>query len=285
MDGKLLQGQAVFLAGDTGRGKTFFSNRIVGSLVGGHADASQYLMGKTSFNKDLFHKPFWTVDDALPGDNNQDHKAFSTMIKRVTANNMFEFHAKFRDACQVSWSGRVMVTGNTDADSLRILPDLDTSILDKLLLFKAAPKVIHFPEKHEVEDLVRRELPHFAAWLINWQPPEEVLDKDPRYGVARYHHPFLKQAAGESGDPATVRELIQKFLIKMATDCYEGTALDLMQGILVDEHNRTLLGGSGTSRARWMSIQLGKLEAKGDGFVETVGHRNRNKVWKIQKVA
>ena len=281
-EGKLLQGQAVFLAGDTGRGKTFFSNRIVGALVGGHADASQYLMGKTTFNKDLFHKGFWTVDDALPGDNNQDHKAFGTMVKRVTANNMFEFHAKFRDATQVAWSGRVMVTGNLDADSLRIIPDLDTSILDKLLLFKAAPRVSHFPEKHQLEAIVRQELPHLAAYLISYTPPAHVLDADPRYGVARYHHPFLKQAAGESGDASTVRELIQIFLKDHPRD-FEGTAVELMQLLLVDEGTRAILGSAGSNRARWMSIQLGKLEAKGDGFVETVGYRNRNKVWRIKK--
>lgn len=283
-EGKLLQGQAVFLAGDTGRGKTFFSNRIVGALVGGHADASQYLMGKTTFNKDLFHKPFWTVDDALPGDNNQDHKAFGTMIKRVTANNMFEFHAKFRDATQVAWSGRVMVTGNLDADSLRIIPDLDTSILDKLLLFKAAPRVSHFPEKHQLEAIVRQELPHLAAYLVAYNPPEHVLDQDPRYGVARYHHPFLKQAAGDSNDSSTVRELIQIFLKDHPRD-FEGTAVELMQLLLVDEGTRALLGSAGSNRARWMSIQLGKLEAKGDGFVETIGYRNRNKIWKIKKTA
>jgi hypothetical protein len=283
-EGKLLQGQAVFLAGDTGRGKTFFSNRIVGALVGGHADASQYLMGKTTFNKDLFHKPFWTVDDALPGDNNQDHKAFGTMIKRVTANNMFEFHAKFRDATQVAWSGRVMVTGNLDADSLRIIPDLDTSILDKLLLFKAAPRVSHFPEKHQLEAIVRQELPHLAAYLVAYNPPEHVVDQDPRYGVSRYHHPFLKQAAGDSNDSSTVRELIQIFLKDHPRD-FEGTAVELMQLLLVDEGTRALLGSAGSNRARWMSIQLGKLEAKGDGFVETIGYRNRNKIWKIKKTA
>jgi hypothetical protein len=283
-EGKLLQGQAVFLAGDTGRGKTFFSNRVVGALVGGHADASQYLMGKTTFNKDLFHKPFWTVDDALPGDNNQDHKAFGTMIKRVTANNMFEFHAKFRDATQVAWSGRVMVTGNLDADSLRIIPELDTSILDKLLLFKAAPRVSHFPEKHQLEAIVREELPHLAAYLVAYTPPENVIDQDPRYGVSRYHHPFLKQVAGDSNDSSTVRELIQIFLKDYPRD-FEGTAVELMQEMFTDESTRHLLGHSGTNRARWMSIQLGKLEAKGDGFVKTVGHRNRNKVWRIKKNA
>jgi hypothetical protein len=283
-EGKLLQGQAVFLAGDTGRGKTFFSNRIVGALVGGHADASQYLMGKTTFNKDLFHKPFWTVDDALPGDNNQDHKAFGTMIKRVTANNMFEFHAKFRDAVQVAWSGRVMVTGNLDADSLRIIPDLDTSILDKLLLFKASPRVAHFPEKHELERIVRQELPHLAAFLINYTPPAHVMDADPRYGVARYHHTFLKQAAGESQDASTVRELIQLAMTNHPRD-FEGTAVELWKLIYLDESVRNILGGSGGNRARWLSIQLGKLEAKGDGFVETVSYRNRNKVWRIKKPA
>jgi len=280
--GRLMQGQAVFIAGDTGRGKTFFSNRIVGALMGGHADASQYLMGKTAFNKDLFNKALWCIDDAMPGDNAQDHKTFSTMIKRTTANNQFEFHAKFRDSTQVAWSGRVIVTGNLDADSLRVLPDLDTSILDKLLLFKAGPRVSHFPEKHELESIVRRELPHFAAWLVAYTPPANVLDDDPRYGVARYHHPFLKQAAGDSSDSSTVRELIQIFM-KDQTKDFEGTAVELMQIMLVDEATRAILGHSGGNKARWMGIQLGKLEAKGDGFVENVGYRNRNKVWKIRK--
>ena len=177
-----------------------------------------------------------------------------------------------------------MVTGNLDADSLRIIPDLDTSILDKLLLFKAAPRVSHFPEKHQLEAIVRQELPHLAAYLVAYTPPEHVMDQDPRYGVARYHHTFLKQAAGDSNDSSTVRELIQIFLKDHPRD-FEGTAVELMQLLLVDEGTRALLGSAGSNRARWMSIQLGKLEAKGDGFVETIGYRNRNKIWKIKKTA
>jgi hypothetical protein len=175
-----------------------------------------------------------------------------------------------------------MVTGNLDADSLRIIPDLDTSILDKLLLFKAAPRVSHFPEKHVLEATVRQELPHFAAYLVALNPPEHVIDADPRYGVSRYHHPFLKDAAGESNDSSTVREIIQKFLADHPRD-FEGTAVELLQLLFIEDTNKILLGGSGSNRARWMSIQLGKLEAKGDGFVETVSYRNRNKIWRIKK--
>jgi hypothetical protein len=281
-DGKLVQGQAVFVAGDTGRGKTFFSNRIVGGLMGGHADASQFLLGRTSFNKNLFHRGLWTVDDATPGDNAGDHKTFSSMIKRVTANNQFEYHAKFKDSAMVSWFGRVIVTGNLDADSLRILPDLDTSILDKLLLFKTGARVSHFPDRHELEMTVTRELPHLAAWLLAWEPPAHVLDPDPRYGVARYHHPFLRQSAGDSSDVSTVRELLQKHIEETGKDL-EDTSVGLLQRLLIDETTRMILGGVG-NRARWMAIQLGKLEARGDGFVKMVGYNpQRNKVWRIKK--
>ena len=279
--GKLLQGQAVFVAGDTGRGKTFFSTQLVGGLVGGHADASQYLMGKTTFNKDLFHKALWTIDDAMPGDNMQDHKTFSTMLKRTTANNQFEFHAKFRDAVQVAWAGRVLVTGNLDADSLRILPDLDTSILDKLLLFKAAPRISHFPEKHELGAIIKKELPHLAAWLLGYNPPDHVVDPDPRYGVARYHHPFLKMESDSRNDSSVVRELIQSWMKEYKQD-FVGTAVELLQGLLLNPTSGNLLGNSGGNKARWMAIQLGKLEAKGDGFVTSEGYKDRNKIWKIK---
>jgi hypothetical protein len=276
--GKLLQGQAVFIAGEPGRGKTLLTNRIISSLMGGHADAARFLMGETNFNRELFEVGLWAIDDCTPGDNGADHKKFSSLIKKCVANTTFEFHAKFRDSSMIQWSGRIIVTGNLDAESLRILPDIDTSILDKLLLFRAAPRVQHFPDRYEMEDTLRREMPHFAAWLDDWTPPPHVIDEDPRYGIARYHHPDLREAAGESNDAQMVRELLEGYL-KEQKKILEGNTTDIFRELNFDDTIKPLLGRYTT---RWFSNQLGKLQSKGDGFVQFVRGADGRKVWVIR---
>lgn len=59
------QGQACILVGPAKRGKTLMSNKIIAALVGGFADASDYLSGGTKFNKDLGRAACWVIDDTV----------------------------------------------------------------------------------------------------------------------------------------------------------------------------------------------------------------------------
>jgi hypothetical protein len=266
LEGTPKQGQALFIAGEPGQGKTLLSNRIISGLVGGHQDAARFLLGASSFNKELFHHGLWTVDDATPGDNAADHKKFSSLLKKVTANTTFEYHAKFQDSVMVEWTGRVIITGNLDAESLRILPDLDTSILDKIMLFKAATIDKKFPDRHELQSTINRELPYLGAWLTEYQIAEEYSGETQRYGVKSYHHPELRHAAGESTDAAVLDEILDSFLDQRKKSGepipWSGTATQLMQDIFVDD---ILKGIVGRNSARWFGINLGKLEAQGRG--------------------
>jgi len=261
---KPTQGQALFIAGPPNRGKTLLSNRIISQLVGGHQDAAHFLLGLSSFNKELFHHGLWTVDDATPGDTAAEHKRFSTLLKKVTANTTFEYHAKFQDAVMVEWTGRVIITGNLDAESLRILPDLDTSILDKIMLFKASENDIHFPDRSELQPLIVKELPFFASWLRSFEILPEYLSGNVRYGVKSYYHPDLQQAAGESTDAAILGEILESFMRQRYKDGdrkpWCGLMTHLMQDILMDDSVHRIIG---RNSAKWFSIQLGKLEAQG----------------------
>ncbi|HEV3100145.1 MAG TPA: hypothetical protein VGY75_10580 [Candidatus Udaeobacter sp.] len=64
MQGALDKGQALFLAGNTGVGKTLLSTHVIANSVGGGTDATSYLMGDTTFNKNLFKVACWEVHDA-----------------------------------------------------------------------------------------------------------------------------------------------------------------------------------------------------------------------------
>lgn len=266
LDGTPRQGQALFVAGEPGQGKTLLSNRIVSGLMGGHQDASQFLLGASSFNKELFHHGLWTVDDATPGDSAADHKKFSSLLKKVTANTTFEYHAKFQDSVMVEWTGRVVITGNLDAESLRILPDLDTSILDKIMLFRAATIDKEFPERHVLQETITKELPYLAAYLLEFEIPDECASMQARYGVKSYHHPELSLAAGESTDAAVLDEVLDAFILERQRngedDAWNGTATALMQDLFLYDSLRNIVG---RNSARWFGIQLGKLEARGRG--------------------
>jgi hypothetical protein len=76
--------------------------------------------------------------------------------------------------------------------------------------------------------------------------------------------------------------MVQKFMEEEKFD-FEGTTVDVLVAMLGMDNFKDILGNASSNRARWMSIQLGKIEAKGDGLVSTIGHRNRNKIWKIRK--
>lgn len=201
-------GQAVFLAGPVGRGKTFVSTQIIGPLLGGSMDCTSILQGETSFNGPAYFVPLWRVDDAGPGKDPRDHAKFSTNVKKMAANRNFEFMAKFRDQSSVDWAGRVVVTLNDDAESLRMLPEAEMSILDKVMFYRISEREFVFPLNSN--DKVAEELPFFARWLMDWEPPEATIGTN-RYGVADFHEPWMLDEARRLGRSCDFRELLDIF--------------------------------------------------------------------------
>lgn len=232
------QGQITFIAGDVGIGKTFLST-IVGWLMGGSSDASDYLMGKTMFNKELFHYPLWSIDDSTPSSSPTWHTNFSAMLKRMAANRTFMYNAKFKDTHQVPWTGRVIVTCNADPESMRVLPDTDFSMLDKMNLFKALRPPSTFRIPPNVETLVKKELPYFARYLLEFKEETGTGGGD-RFGVKCWHHPELLEAARFTTKSHDFLELLRRFLKMYFQDNpkameWKGTATDLLVDIQLHE--------------------------------------------------
>lgn len=190
-------GLALAVAGSHCAGKNFFTNAILGQSVGGHKDASRFVTGEDGFNALLVAAPIWTLHDtASPSDS----RKYSQNLKRVVANREVLTRGMFREGVDVPWNGRVVITMNTDPESLRMLPDLEVSIRDKIMLLKIADaKSSVFPTDPEI----REELPYFCAWSRDFQIPEAMVDR--RFGVRHWHHPELLAAAmAESPTQSTV---------------------------------------------------------------------------------
>jgi hypothetical protein len=238
LEGRLVPGQAVFIAGPVGKGKTLFGSRIVASLMGGGSDASDYLVNGSSFNAELFEVAVWNVDDSSSANSLEAHKKFSQMIKKGVANTRHAYHRKFHDAQTVDWMGRIIDTLNDDPESIQAIPHTDGSILDKISLYKFKDHGIEFPSHADLEATLNKEMPHFAAWLVSWNAPQETKGSE-RYGVKSYHHPILLQESRSSSGSHEFSEFLDLYLKQYAKDHtdeveWSGTATELLLGFQND---------------------------------------------------
>lgn len=207
--GRPKKGHALFIAGPVSAGKTFLSQFIVGGIMGGHSEASGYMLGNTNFNEQLFSAPLWTVDDATMMGDHKRHNLYSNMVKKFVANPYQEYHPKFKKAVTFKFHGRLVVTMNDDAKSVKMLPDIEASMLDKVLILKAGKPGTDF---RGAEQKALSELPALANYLANWQTPEWLLhkaDESARFGFDAWHHPELIETARDSSSSAGLMELLE----------------------------------------------------------------------------
>ena len=211
LKGEFCQGQALILVGPTNRGKTLLSNKVIAGLTGGFSDASEYLSGSTAFNKDLGHTPTWVVDDTTSAASFQDQRRATELIKRAVANPRLEYMAKYADSIAVPWTGRVVMSLNMDANSLSVIPSMDSSNRDKLLaLLIDQNSTTNFPPNTVLEATIEAELPHLGRWLLDWNPPKWVSGGN-RFGVESYIESSIAEAAYDNSSRSSISELVDYF--------------------------------------------------------------------------
>ena len=275
LDGKMRPGQASFFAGVPNTGKTLLSTLILSRIFGGHIDASSFLSGEDGFNSHLFNSAVWAVDDVVPLTDNKSHLKFSALIKKMAANRTFSVREKYRVDKLIEWNGRVVVTCNTDPESIRILPDVDLSNRDKINLFRVAERdTFSFP--NNVAEIIQAELPFFLRWLLDWSPPEHVLG-DSRYGVQTYCEASLFEAARHSSSAYSFLEVLLKFFEGQVSDVWTGSATELLSAMLNDQDG--LAGIASKYTTRQVGRELSKLASQGYPLTQRRQHATR--IWDI----
>jgi hypothetical protein len=277
-------GQSFLLSGPPNVGKTFLNQGLIPRLMGGSADAQSYLIGETDFNSQLFEVPYWYVDDQSSTVDNTSHRHFSSSIKKMAANQSFQWHAKFRVPCEIEWMGRVGLTCNADEESLRIIPDLSISILDKINLYRTAVTApITFPDRRGCEKFLDDELPFFARWLLDWEIPKK-LHGDARYGIVSFHDPVLMRTADQSSRTAGFLEVVEYwrgwYFSENSKSEWSGTAFAL----LVEMNKHEPLREAGLRGMTPTSIGLNLSAVKSKGCDWLVSHDSAvGRVWTVQR--
>jgi hypothetical protein len=209
------QGQALILVGPTNKGKSLLSNRVISALVGGHADASDYVSGHTKFNRDLARVAAWVIDDTTSAASFEDQRKATEIIKRTVANPRIVYHAKYADAIDLPWTGRIIFSLNMDATSLSVIPTLDSSNRDKLMALRVRENATSdFPANVVLEKTIADELPFYARWLLDWDPPAAVVGGN-RFGVASHIDETIAAAAYDNSSRSVVAEVVEFFVKKL----------------------------------------------------------------------
>jgi hypothetical protein len=283
--GKPRKGQALFVAGPVGAGKTFLSQRVIGALVGGFQEATDYVLGNTNFNEQLFHAPVWAVDDAVISADSRRVAGYSQMVKKIVANPYQQYHAKFRKAVTFKWNGRLIVTLNDDPESITMLPDIELSILDKIVILRAADPGVSF---RGAEEKVANELPYFADYLLGFEIPESLCKRPNevvRFGHDSWHHPELLRTAKQSSASASMRELLnqwRKYYFRgVDKDEWKGNASELTAAMesmdtIAPQVGRVAHNSSAFGRA------LRKLIAQGTPWITYV-KSNGDRVYRVAR--
>jgi hypothetical protein len=209
-------------------------------------------------------------------------KTYAEKIKKVVANHFFRSNEKFRVATVVTWRGRVVATTNVDEESVRAIPELGGSILDKIMLFKTADTApVVFPQQSELETILKAEAPYFARKLLNYKVPEN-LKSESRFGVRPYHDASLLIAAEHSSSTGPFLGLLKAwkkdhFERHPNRAYWEGPTYELHRELAAEDMQVGMLRRHDTG---WIDRQLSGLKNKGHR-IECVNAASR--IWKIYR--
>jgi hypothetical protein len=276
--GKPERGLAMFMAGDTGCGKTFMQSAVHRVIFGAAGEATAYLNGEDAFNGQLFGCPIWTVDDAISTGDPKTHQRFSQVVKAITANDEFTMRAMYREGIRMPWIGRLIVTMNADTESLRLLPSTEISLLDKIMLLRALGK----NRTTTSDEHVLSELPGFCSYLRDCPRDPEVWVGG-RFGIAPYHDPELLRTAENSQDTTSALELIELWASKYfgpegagaKEEYWEGTPTALISEFGLYDSIKDLSSRT-TPNAVYCGRYLSKLVARKEPGVEFLGRMGRS---------
>lgn len=241
-----LPGQVPIYVGPAGSGKSLLQG-VTTSLIGGRsANPFLYMVGKSDFNANLFQADHLVIEDQVYDSAGKARNQFAARIKELSVNHVHSMHGKGTDAVNnIRPKWRVSMSANNEQVYRSVLPVIDDSLQDKIMLFRtgteaAIPVDLKEPGGWEKWSCIMRdEMPALAHAVDEFEIPERMQDR--RFGVAAYHDPTLVSEEREDSDEVALLGVIQHDLPEViATPMWEGKALDL-ERILTGPHMASIV--------------------------------------------
>jgi hypothetical protein len=286
-------GQALVLVGPAGCGKSLLQKLITVLLGGRCAKPYQVMTKGTSFNKDLFGAEHLMIEDEQPSHDIRARRAFGTSIKDLTVNTDQRFHPKHRDAMILRPFWRLSVSLNDEPENLQVLPPMDESIEDKIIILKAVSNPMPMPTRTSAErkafwDQLIQELPAFLRFLELMEIPEELTSE--RFGLTHYHHPDVVEALALLSPEADLLDLIDSAFFGpgvLSDSTREPDGSVRISAKYLEEYLTAFQGSSGREARRLLEYRgrcatyLGRLAKSAPDRVEQV-RTSSERLWLLR---
>lgn len=225
--GDFAPGQMIVLCGQGGCGKSLLQALITEMFGGRAAKPYRYMTGRTNFNSDLAGAEHLVIEDENSSSSITARREFGTAIKDWTVNREISVHGKGREALTLPFFRRLSLSVNDEPENLMILPPLDSSILDKLMLFKCAFAQMS-GERSKNWQALTAGLPAFIHEVLRMPIPKAL--RDDRFGVKAFHNQELIEQLDAISPENRLESLIEQVLFSKKEDdqgFWRGTAEEL----------------------------------------------------------
>jgi hypothetical protein len=170
------QTPALALCGDRGHGKSLAISIINKALGGRTADCYKAFSGQTRFNGDLLGAELLVMDDSPASTDYRSRSTMAQNIKGYLFKGEVGFESKGRNGVNFKPIQAVVIAVNRSAEHLRVLPNLEDSMDDKISLLVTTSGRIPSDIQGKPEALskiVDKELPGFLYALEQRIPVTE----------------------------------------------------------------------------------------------------------------
>jgi hypothetical protein len=230
--GQVYPGQALAVAGPRECGKSLLQQVVTVVLGGRSAKPYQYMIGATPFNSDLFRAEHLMIEDECASTDRRARRAFGAQLKQVCANVQQRCHPKGREPIMLEPFWRLTITLNDEAENLMILPPLDDSIEDKIIILLAHRRPMPMPcssptEKDAFWSAIMAEIPALCRYLLDYQVPPDLAST--RYGVREYHHPAILNELYGMSPEFQLLQMVDAVLFPEPRAPWQGSAEELAQ--------------------------------------------------------
>ena len=210
--GTIAPGQVIAFVGPKNSGKTLLQAIITAILGGRTADPYAYMTGRTNFNRDLFAAENLVFGDQVSSTDGRARREFGCRLKQFAVNEDQRCEGKNREALSLRPFWRVTISLNEEQENVCVLPPMDESISDKLMLFVTKrPPVMDCEawtsyQRTEIWTKIVGELPAFISYLSSFSIPADL--RSDRFGVKHFHHPEILGKLSELEPARQLLELI-----------------------------------------------------------------------------
>jgi hypothetical protein len=184
------------------------------------------MSGLTPFNSDLFEAEHLMIEDEQASTDIRTRRNLGAQLKNLTVIDWQRCHAKNRIPVSLTPFWRLSISVNDEPENLMVLPPIDDSIEDKLIILRAARAPMPMPtttleQRKAFWETLESELPAFLYHLCEWEIPAELSSE--RFGIKHFQHPEILQQLDELAPEFRLLRLLDDAIARPGEE-WEGSA-------------------------------------------------------------